>query len=100
MRGLRNQTRSHSGLALLPMRVSSGPTLPPTRLAAAFCTAWQDAQNDSPYRDVPAAGWAIFWLIGGALSPCNGVLLAIRKAEMSRTSSSFSLKFGMVAEAA
>jgi hypothetical protein len=28
----------------------------PTRLPAAFCTAWQEAQKDSPYKLAPAAG--------------------------------------------
>src|ERR1019366_1168981 len=104
-RGLRNHARNHSGFTLLPTRVSSGPTLPPTTFPAAFCTAWQEAQNDSPYKLAPAVGSGAFWSfslsllagLAGAVSPGMGVLLAIKKAEISRASGSLNLKFGIVA---
>src|ERR1019366_8237628 len=85
-RGLRNHARNHSGFTLLPTRVSSGPTSPPTTFPAAFCTAWQEAQNDSPYKLAPAVGSGAFWSfslsllagLGGARSPRVGVLVPAR----------------------
>ena len=86
--------------ALLPIRVSSGPRSPPTILPAAFCTAWQEAQKDSPYSEAPAvasagapADAADFSAPGSAI----GVLCAIRNAVTSRASSSLRPKVGMVA---
>src|ERR1019366_3305727 len=97
-RGLCNHARNHSGFTLLPTRVNSGPTSPPTTFPAAFCTAWQEAQNDSPYRLAPAVGSGAFsFLVTGVVSPARGVLFEIRKAEISRASGSLNLKFGMVA---
>src|ERR1035437_3887092 len=95
-RGLRNHARNHSGFTLLPTRVSSGPTSPPTTLPAAFCTAWQDAQNDSPYKLAAAVGSGGAFEAGNvAVSPGSAVLFAIKKPDMSRASGSLSLKFGM-----
>src|SRR5450631_2811582 len=102
MRGFRSQTWSHSGFTLLPMCVSSGPISPPTIFPAAFCVAWQEAQNDSPYRLAPATGSGRVLdtaLMMGAVSPAAVVLLLIRNAEMSRASLSLRLKFGIVVEA-
>src|SRR5215469_5076585 len=65
-------------------------------LPAAFCTAWQDAQKDSPYKVAPAAGSAEVLAETVAVSPRRGVLFAMRNAETSRASSSLSLKFGIV----
>src|ERR1700674_84752 len=102
-RGLRNHARNHSGFTLLPIRVSSGPTSPPTTFPAASCTAWQEAQNDSPYKLAAAVGSGAFWSLSlpagvtGAVSPGMGVLAAIKKAEISRASGSLNLKFGMAA---
>src|ERR1700676_4638343 len=96
-RGLRNHRRIHSGFTLMPIRVSSGPTSPPTTFPAAFCTARQEAQNYSPYNLAPPVGSGDFWpLLGGlnaAVSPRIGMLFAIRKAEISRASGSLNLKF-------
>src|ERR1700674_2077464 len=100
MRGLSSHACSHSGLTLLPIRVNSGPTSPPTRLPAAFCTAWHEAQKDSPYKVAPAAGSDDAFAESVVVSPGSGALLAIRNADTSRASSSLSLKFGIVAAAA
>src|ERR1700674_2558884 len=97
MRGLRSHARSHSGFTLFPTRVSSGPASPPTTFPAAFCTAWQEAQKDSPYKLAPSVGSGVFASFAtGTVSPGTGVLLAIRKAEISRASGSLNLKFGIV----
>src|ERR1700751_4915672 len=100
MRGLLSQASSHLGFTLLPTRVNSGPISPPTRLPAAFCTAWHDAQNDWQYKLAPAAGSGGVTRVRPILSPATGVLLAMRNADISRASSSLNLKFGIVAVAA
>ena len=56
---------------------------PPTTFPAAFCTAWQEAQNDSPYRLAPAVGSGacrIFLAVTAAVSPASGVLLGDQKS--------------------
>src|SRR5690349_8331044 len=91
--GLFSQRCSHSGFTLLPTRVSSGPTFPPTRLPASFCTAWHDEQKDAPYKvaavvmsgDPPPAG-----ALNGTCEAVEGLLCAMRKAEMSAASWSLS----------
>src|SRR5579859_3010252 len=97
--GSRSHLLIHSGFTLDPMRVSSGPMSPPTINPAAFCTAWHDAQKDSPYTLAPSCASAgttagDFELPAGSVAE----LCAIKNAEMSRASASLSLKSGMVAD--